>query len=75
MSVISLGYVGVSTGRLDEWADFGAQFLGLQIADRSARTLSFRMDDLSQRFQFEDGADGVIQHIGWEVESAAALQA
>ncbi|MFJ1470018.1 VOC family protein [Massilia orientalis] len=75
MSVISLGYVGISTSRLTEWTDFGTKFLGLQIADRSARTLSFRMDDLSQRFQFEDGADGVIQHIGWEVANATALQA
>lgn len=74
MSVISLGYVGVGTSRLTEWADFGTAFLGLQLADRSARTLSFRMDDLSQRFQFEDGADGVIQHIGWEVANATALE-
>lgn len=75
MSVISLGYLGVSTSRLADWGDFGTKLLGLQISDQSARTLSFRMDDLSQRFQFEEGPDGIIQHIGWEVESATALQA
>jgi 2,3-dihydroxybiphenyl 1,2-dioxygenase len=74
MSVVSLGYVGISTSRLADWADFGTKFLGLQIADQSARTLSFRMDDQSQRFQFEEGADGIIQHLGWEVNSGAALQ-
>jgi len=75
MSVVSLGYVGISTSRLADWADFGTKFLGLQIADQSARTLSFRMDDLSRRFHFEEGTDGIIQHLGWEVESGAALQA
>ena len=74
MSIVALGYVGVGTGRMDEWAEFSTKFLGLQIADRSARTLSMRMDDHRQRFQFEEGADGVIQHLGWEVESSAALQ-
>lgn len=75
MSIVALGYAGVSTSRLADWAEFGTKFLGLQIADQSARTLSLRMDDLSQRFHFEEGADGIIQHLGWEVESGEALQA
>ncbi|VVE17976.1 VOC family protein [Pandoraea nosoerga] len=72
--VLSLGYVGISTSRLADWADFGTQFLGFEIADKSTGTLSFRMDEAAQRFQLEAGQNGTIQHLGWQVEDAHALQ-
>ena len=45
MALDSLGYFGVRTRSLDDWSRFGEKFLGLQLVDRSKKTLTFRMDD------------------------------
>ena len=73
MNLLSLGYVGISTSSATDWRDYGTGLLGLQLVDRSARTLAFRMDDRSQRIHIEeDGGDG-CRFFGWEVADAAAL--
>ena len=36
----SLGYIGVETRRLDDWADFASGLLGMQLVDRRAALLS-----------------------------------
>ena len=41
----ALGYLGFHTKCLDDWAEYGAMFLGMQMAGRSASSLRFRMDD------------------------------
>ncbi len=75
MNLLSLGYVGISTSSAIDWRDYGTGLLGLQLVDRSARTLAFRMDDRSQRIHVEeDGGDG-CRFFGWEVADAAALDA
>src|SRR5262249_42409 len=43
--------------------------------DRSRTTLAFRMDDRKQRVVVEDGETDAPSFYGWEVESAAALDA
>lgn len=73
MTLLSLGYVGLSAPDLSEWADFGRNLLGLELADESARTLAFRMDDRRARLHVAAG-DGA-PHFGWEVADAAALDA
>lgn len=73
MQLLSLGYVGVSTSNADDWRNYGVGLLGLQLVDRSAGTLAFRMDDRSQRIHVEqDGREG-CRYFGWEVAGAAAL--
>src|SRR5687767_7558181 len=73
MAIQGLGYVGVRAKSLEDWAGFGQKFLGLQLVDRSAKGLSFRMDDRKQRVVVtEDGGEGVA-FFGWEVADAAAL--
>jgi 2,3-dihydroxybiphenyl 1,2-dioxygenase len=73
MAIQGLGYVGVRAKSLEDWAGFGQKFLGLQLVDRSAKGLSFRMDDRKQRVVVtEDGGEGVA-FFGWEVPDAAAL--
>ena len=75
MNLQSLGYVGISTRSLADWADYGPNLLGLQGVDRTRHTLAFRMDDRSQRLHVaEDGRDG-CRFFGWEVADAAALDA
>src|SRR6185295_17593508 len=76
MGLGSLGYFGVRTRSLDDWSSFGEKFLGLQLVDRSRKTLTFRMDDRRQRIVVHEDASGDGQRaafMGWEVADAAAL--
>jgi 2,3-dihydroxybiphenyl 1,2-dioxygenase len=69
----ALGYIGVRTKDLGDWASYGSNLLGLQRIDKSRTTLAFRMDDRKQRFLVEaDGGSG-IGFFGWEAADASAL--
>ena len=59
MAICALGYLGVRSGRLDDWADFAEKFLGMQKVDRGPGALSFRMDDRKQRLVVSGGTDAV----------------
>ena len=73
MELQSLGYVGIRARGVEDWAEFGPKFLGLQLVDRSRSTLTFRMDDRRQRLVVHgDGGEGAA-FFGWEVDDAAAL--
>jgi 2,3-dihydroxybiphenyl 1,2-dioxygenase len=75
MTIQGLGYVGVRTKSLEDWAGFAEKFLGMQRVDHSRRGLAFRMDDRKQRLVVaEDGAEGVA-FFGWEVPGATTLDA
>jgi len=76
MALESLGYFGVRARSLDDWSSFGEKFLGLQLVDRSRKTLTFRMDDRRQRIVVHE--DDVNEgnraaFMGWEVSDASAL--
>jgi 2,3-dihydroxybiphenyl 1,2-dioxygenase len=76
MPLDSLGYFGVRTRSLDDWFDFGSTFLGLQLVDRSRKSLTFRMDDRRQRIVvYEDDVNSGERaaFMGWEVADAATL--
>src|SRR5262252_5937210 len=76
MALESLGYFGVRARSLDDWSSFGEKFLGLQLVDRSRKTLTFRMDDRRQRIVVhEDDANAGERaaFMGWEVSGSAAL--
>ncbi|WZB71290.1 hypothetical protein WJ968_04560 [Achromobacter xylosoxidans] len=74
MLLQSLGYVGVETTRLDEWRVFGPRIMGLEVADATASSLAFRMDDRKQRILVDQGsADGAVFY-GWEVADGDALE-
>ena len=76
MALQSLGYFGVRARNLDDWSSFGEKFLGLQLIDRSRKTLTFRMDDRRQRIVVHEDAQGDAQRaafMGWEVADASAL--
>jgi 2,3-dihydroxybiphenyl 1,2-dioxygenase len=73
MEIQAFGYVGVRTRTLEDWASFGPNLVGLQMVDKSAKSLAFRMDDRKQRIIVaEDGGEGA-GFFGWEVADAAAL--
>jgi len=76
MALDSLGYLGVRTRNLDDWSSFGEKFLGLQLVDRSRKSLTFRMDDRRQRLvvhEDESGGGQQAAFMGWEVSGSRAL--
>jgi 2,3-dihydroxybiphenyl 1,2-dioxygenase len=73
--LLSLGYVGLRAGNLEDWASYGTRLLGMQIVDKSASRLALRMDDRKQRLMISaDGGEG-MGFIGFEVANAVALDA
>ena len=65
MDIQGLGYVGVRAKSLEDWTGFGTKFLGMQLVDRSGKSLALRMDDRKQRVLVsEDGGEGVA-FFGW----------
>src|SRR5690348_3027818 len=75
MQLQSLGYVGVRTGDVDQWATYATRFLGMQLVDQSRGTRAFRMDDRKQRLIVNADAGEGIGFYGWEVADAAAPDA
>ncbi len=71
----ALGYVGVRSDKLDDWATYASRFLGMQVDERSASALRLRMDDRKQRLVVApDIGDGAAL-FGWEVADGSALDA
>src|SRR5271167_1930672 len=75
MKLQSLGYVGVRTRDIDEWATYATRFLGMQMVEKSRGMLALRMDDRKQRVVISaDDGDG-LGFYGWEVADAVSLDA
>jgi 2,3-dihydroxybiphenyl 1,2-dioxygenase len=75
MNLNALGYVGIRTRNLEDWAAYGTRFLGMQLVDRSRGTLALRMDDRKQRIIVHTDENEGPSFYGWEVADAAALDA
>ncbi len=75
MEVQALGYVGLPTNAIDDWADYGSKFLGMQLVDRGKDYLNFRMDDRRQRLVVSGDSADRSGFFGWEVADARALNA
>ncbi len=71
----SLGYVRISARELDGWRSFATGLLGLQLVDRSSKTIAFRMDNYAQRLLVENDGGSTINTWGWEMFDAAGVQA
>ncbi len=71
MAVQALGYLGISTQNIDEWSDFAARQLGLQLVDSGVSCRAFRMDDRRQRVI----VDNAERFFGREVADAASFDA
>ncbi len=69
----ALGYIGVRSNDLSDWASYGTGLLGLQRIDKTRSTLAFRMDDRQQRIIVDASAGDPLGYLGWEMADAAAL--
>lgn len=74
MPVANLGYVGIRSDRIDDWAEYGPKLLGLELIERTPSLLRFRMDDRQQRIVVTKD-ERESNHFGWEVADAAELDA
>lgn len=74
MELQSLGYVGISTDRLEDWSQFATQLLGMQVVERGNSGMSLRMDDRKQRLIVDHDNRSGCRYYGWEVQDFAALQ-
>jgi len=74
MTIRALGYVGISTSQLDDWATYATKLLGLQVSRESKISLSLRADKWTQRLFIEADGGSSISVIGWEVEDAKSLE-
>jgi len=76
MLINALGQIEIRTAKLEDWADYGPRFLGLQLAEKTRDGLLFRMDDHEQRILVSRDASGTESAVfGWEVDDEAALDA
>jgi 2,3-dihydroxybiphenyl 1,2-dioxygenase len=71
--VEALGYIGIRSKNLEDWAAYATRFLGMQLVDKTSSMLSLRMDDRKQRVIVNADTDGGAAFFGWEVADAAAL--
>jgi 2,3-dihydroxybiphenyl 1,2-dioxygenase len=75
MEIQALGYLGVGTAKLDDWAKLATKGLGMQLVDRGAKTRAFRMDDRRQRLVLDSEMPDNTHYFGWEAANADALDA
>ena len=75
MRVEALGYFGIRSSNLEDWATYATRFLGMQLVDKTKSMLSLRMDDRKQRVIVNADTEGGAAFFGWEVADAAALNA
>jgi 2,3-dihydroxybiphenyl 1,2-dioxygenase len=73
MQIDALGYVGIQTADLDQWATYATRFLGMQFVEKSHDAFALRMDDRKQRVIVHAGEAEGVSFYGWEVAGAAAL--
>lgn len=73
-TVKALGYIVMAAADLDAWQVFGADLLGLQVAERTDERLLLRMDQYAYRFDVRRSEDkeGVVA-VGWDVGTQEAL--
>ena len=75
MTIQALGYMGVRSKKLEDWAAYGSRQLGMQRIDKSRSTIAFRMDDRKQRMIVTESDNEGVEFFGWEVADKAALSA
>jgi hypothetical protein len=72
MVVSAFAYASLRSNRLEDWADYGGKFLGLELVERTPSALSFRRDERKQRIFVQSGDRHAF---GFKVDASAALDA
>jgi 2,3-dihydroxybiphenyl 1,2-dioxygenase len=73
MEITTLGYIGIQSSKLDDWARMATGLLGMQQVNRGAHVRAFRMDDRTQRLIVDGTGDAGLAVMGWEVTTSSDL--
>ena len=74
--ISSLGYLCVASNHLAAWEAFATEILGMSAArEESSGALVLRMDERELRLRIEPGPDDDLVAVGWQFETAGALDA
>jgi 2,3-dihydroxybiphenyl 1,2-dioxygenase len=75
-SVQRLGYVGISARDLDEWKKYATEVLGHEVVhDSDDQHLFLKMDGHHHRLAVHPAETEDVAYVGWEVGSAANMEA
>ncbi len=69
----SLGYLGVSTPRSEEWPDFARSVFGMEVVSDPSGTHRIRWDDRAFRLAVHPGPSDEVAYIGWESRDSGDL--
>ncbi|WP_340536925.1 VOC family protein [Nocardioides sp. GXZ039] len=72
--VRALSYAVAETTRIEEWASFATDLLGMQLASRTDDQLRLRIDHKSYRLLVTRGERDQVTALGWEVRGPQALR-
>ncbi|SHK48171.1 2,3-dihydroxybiphenyl 1,2-dioxygenase [Shimia gijangensis] len=75
MTLKSLGYIGIHSSHMNDWASYATGLLGMQQIDASGAQHAFRMDDHKQRLIVSNDANEGLAFMGWEVDTVDDLEA
>lgn len=73
MALRALSYIALETKYLDDWRQFATGLLGMQHADSTVSTSTFRMDTQRARLFLSKGRAEGANVIGWECADRADL--
>lgn len=73
MPIVALGYMGIRSQALADWADYAGRLLGMQKVDSGGGSMAFRMDDWRQRLVVLDERGDEFAFMGWQVSDASDL--
>jgi 2,3-dihydroxybiphenyl 1,2-dioxygenase len=72
----SLGYIGFTSPRANDWKSFGPDVLGLELVDVAADgAVRLRNDDASWRIAIHPGDADDLAYLGWSTGDASSLDA
>lgn len=71
----SLAYFAIGSDRLEDWAAYATNLLGLHLAERTSSLLRLRMDTHRQRLLVDTALPPGARILGWDVADSAALDA
>lgn len=74
MTLLALGYLGVSASDQKEWTGFAEKFVGMEAVPYDAG-IAFRIDERAQRLFVEQNGQGPAHIFGWETADSASLAA
>ncbi|MBB5462429.1 VOC family protein [Paraburkholderia sp. Cpub6] len=69
-----MGYLLAESTRLDEWATFAAEGLGLHVDRPTSRVVACRIDAHQRRLIIREGNAEDVIAIGWQLDDEAALE-